>query len=108
MSGIPSVIIDPGLEGSVGASEEQLEQLLRRQRVLAWVLSIGTLAITVAFFAAMTLTGPLLSRVVFGRSITLATVAAATIVLLYLAAIAFFGRQADRIDAQRHALRSRG
>jgi uncharacterized membrane protein (DUF485 family) len=108
MSGIPSEIIDPRVEGSVGASEERLEQLLRRQRVLSWILSISTLAITVAFFAAMTLTGPLLSRVVFGRSITLATVAAALIILLYLAAIAFFGRQADRIDEQRHALGSKG
>jgi hypothetical protein len=55
---------------------------------------------TVVFFAMMTLAAPLLSRVAFGRSITLANVAAAAIILVFLASIALFARQASRIDEQ--------
>jgi uncharacterized membrane protein (DUF485 family) len=77
-----------------------LERLLRRQRILAWLLSTLTLAMTVVFFAMMTLAAPLLSRVAFGRSITLANVAAAAIILVFLASIALFGWQASRIDEQ--------
>jgi uncharacterized membrane protein (DUF485 family) len=81
-----------------------LERLLRRQRILAWLLSTLTLAMTVVFFAMMTLAAPLLSRVAFGRSITLANVAAAAIILVFLASIALFAWQASRIDEQlRHA-----
>lgn len=77
-----------------------LERLLRRQRILAWLLSAVTLTLTVAFFAMMTLAAPLLSRVAFGRSITLANVAAVTIILVFLASIAIFARQASRLDEQ--------
>jgi uncharacterized membrane protein (DUF485 family) len=77
-----------------------LERLLRRQRILAWLLSTLTLAMTVVFFAMMTLAAPLLSRVAFGRSITLANVAAAAIILVFLASIALFAWQASRIDEQ--------
>jgi uncharacterized membrane protein (DUF485 family) len=77
-----------------------LERLLRRQRILAWLLSTLTLAMTVVFFAMMTLAAPLLSRVAFGSSITLANVAAAAIILVFLASIALFAWQASRIDEQ--------
>ena len=77
-----------------------LEALLRRQRVLAWVLSILTLTLTVTFFALMTLAGPLLSRVAFGHSITIANAAALAIILVFLASIGLFGWQAGRIDQQ--------
>jgi len=107
MSGTPSAIIEPRIEGSAAEVDDRLEELLRRQRVLAWLLAAGTLSVTVAFFAMMTVAAPLLSRVVFGRSVTLATVAAAVIILLYLVSIAFFGRQADRIDEQLRDLRSK-
>jgi len=80
-----------------------LEQLLRQQRILAWLLSSLTLTMTVIFFAMMTLSAPLLSRVVFGRSITLANVAAAAIILMFLASIVLFGWQASRIDEQLNA-----
>jgi len=77
-----------------------LERLLRRQRVLGWLLSALTLTMTVGFFAMMTLAAPLLSRVAFGRSVTIANVAALTIILVFLASIALFGWQASRIDQQ--------
>ena len=80
--------------------EVELERLLRRQRVLAWVLSTLTLTLTVGFFAMMTLAAPLLSRVAFGRSITIANAAALTIIVVFLASIALFGWQAGRIDQQ--------
>ena len=77
-----------------------LERLLRRQRVLAWVLSTLTMTLTVAFFAMMTLAAPLLSHVAFGRSVTIANAAALVIILVFLASIALFGWQAGRIDQQ--------
>ena len=77
-----------------------LDRLLRRQRVLAWVLSTLTLTLTVVFFAMMTLTAPLLSRVAFGRSVTIANAAALAIILVFLASIALFGWQAGKIDQQ--------
>ena len=80
--------------------QTSLERLLRRQRVLAWVLATLTLTLTVVFFAMMTLATPLLSRVAFGRSVTIANAAALAIILVFLASIALFGWQAGRIDQQ--------
>ena len=77
-----------------------LEVLLRRQRVLAWVLSTLTLTMTVGFFAMMTLAAPLLSRVAFGHSVTIANAAALAIILVFLASIGLFGWEASRIDRQ--------
>jgi uncharacterized membrane protein (DUF485 family) len=77
-----------------------LERLLRQQRLLAWVLSTLTLTLTVVFFAMMTLAAPLLSRVAFGHSVTLANAAALAIMLVFLASIGLFGWQAGRIDQQ--------
>jgi uncharacterized membrane protein (DUF485 family) len=77
-----------------------LERLLRRQRVLAWLLSTLTLTMTVIFFAMMTLAAPLMSRVAFGRSVTIANAAALAIIFVFLASIALFGWQAGRIDQQ--------
>ena len=77
-----------------------LERLLRRQRVLAWVLSILTLTLTVVFFAMMSLAAPLLSRVAFGHSVTIANAAALAIIVVFLASIGLFGWQAARIDQQ--------
>ena len=82
-----------------------LEPLLRRQRTLAWLLSILTLTVTVGFFALMNLASAVMSRVVFGRWITVANVAAASIILLFLASIAWFGRQATEIDARLRSTR---
>ena len=84
----------------MNVSPTSLERLLRRQRVLAWVLSILTLTLTVTFFAMMTLAAPLLSRVAFGHSVTIANAAALTIILVFLASIGLFGWQAGRIDQQ--------
>jgi|SRR5580658_8388231 uncharacterized membrane protein (DUF485 family) len=83
-------------------SEARLRQLLRQQRILAWILSIFTFAMTTGFFALMGFGAPILSRVAFGRSITNANVVAVTIILLILASIAFFEHRAVRIDALLH------
>lgn len=96
MSQISSAVAHPIVE-----PEDRLELLLRQQRVLAWLFSIVTLALTVTFFAMMTLAAPLLSRVVFGRSVTLATVAAVGIIVWYLISIALFGLHCDRVDQAR-------
>src|SRR5882724_4061916 len=85
---------------TMNAPQTTLERLLRRQRILAWLLSTLTLTMTVGFFAMMTLAAPLLSRVAFGRSVTIANVAALAIILVLLASIALFGWQAGRIDQQ--------
>jgi uncharacterized membrane protein (DUF485 family) len=85
---------------TMNVPQAPLDRLLRRQRVLAWALSILTLTLTVVFFAMMTLAAPLLSRVAFGRSITLANAAALAIIVVFLASIALFGWQAGRIDRQ--------
>jgi uncharacterized membrane protein (DUF485 family) len=86
---------------SVDHSDERLEQLVRQQRILAWAFSIATLIVTVIFFAMMTLAAPLLSRVVLGHSITLATVAAVIIISSYIAQIIFFGLRSSKIDQLR-------
>jgi uncharacterized membrane protein (DUF485 family) len=91
--------IDTGLTQAVASS--RLERLLRRQRALAWLLSIGTFTLTVTFFGAMTLAAPLLNQVVIGRSITLANVAAVSVIALFLVSIAVFGRYADQLDNAR-------
>jgi uncharacterized membrane protein (DUF485 family) len=88
------------LVATMNVPQTPLERLLRRQRALAWVLSTLTLTLTVVFFAMMTLAAPLLSRVAFGRSVTIANAAALAIILVFLASIALFGWQAGRIDQQ--------
>ena len=88
------------LVATMNVPQTSLDRLLRRQRVLAWVLSTLTLTMTVGFFAMMTLAAPLLSRVAFGHSVTIANAAALAIILVFLASIALFGWQAGRIDQQ--------
>jgi uncharacterized membrane protein (DUF485 family) len=55
---------------------------------------------TVGFFALMSIDAPILSRIAFGRAVTVANVAAVAIILTSLLCIAIFGWQARRIDAQ--------
>lgn len=76
-----------------------LERALHRRLVLAWSLSLLTLALTVGFFAMMTLGATLMSRVVLGHYVTLANVAAVGVILLFLVSIAVFSWHATRIDA---------
>jgi uncharacterized membrane protein (DUF485 family) len=92
---------------STTESELRLERLLRQQRVVAWLLSILILLLTVSFFALMQLDAPFLSRVAFGRSITVANVAALALIAVFLLSIAFFGRRASRIDEELLARRRR-
>jgi uncharacterized membrane protein (DUF485 family) len=62
------------------------------------VLSVFTFALTVGFFALMGFDAPILSRIVFGHSITMANVIAAGMIFVFLLSIAFFGWRAARID----------
>jgi uncharacterized membrane protein (DUF485 family) len=98
----------PGIDTgrSAAAASTRLERLLRRQRTLAWVLSIGTFALTVTFFGAMTLAAPLLKQVVIGRSITLANVAGVSMIALFLISIAVFGWHASQVDDELRDARS--
>ena len=96
-----SAVHEIDTELSRADASSRLERLLRQQRALAWLLSIATLALTVTFFALMTLAAPLLKQVVIGRSITLANVAAVSIIGLFLLSIAVFGEHANRVDAAR-------
>ena len=82
--------------------DRALHQALLLRRVLAWTLSLLTLALTVGFFALMTLAAPLLSRVALGHYITLANVLAVALIVLFLASIAVFGRYAAQADALLH------
>lgn len=77
-----------------------LERLLRRQRMLAWSLSIGTLLMTASFFSLLSINAPVLRHVVYGRTVTIAAAAAVSIILAMLLSVALFGWQARRIDAQ--------
>ena len=99
MSGIQNALTDPLVEVNIGQGHDAvLERALYRRRVLAWSLSSLTLALTLGFFAMMTLAAPLLSRVVFGHYVTLANVLAVGVIVLFLVSIAVFGWYATRID----------
>jgi uncharacterized membrane protein (DUF485 family) len=106
MSDIQSATTDAGIERPLAETQVSLERLLRRQRLLAWLLSTLTLTITVSFFAMMTMAAPLMSRVAFGRSVTLANVVGVIIILVFLASIALFGHHANRIDERLNDARS--
>jgi uncharacterized membrane protein (DUF485 family) len=79
-------------------ADVRLERLLRRQRILAWLLSIYTFAMTVGFFALMGFDAPILSHIAFGRSITVANAMAACMIVSFVGSIAWFGWRAARID----------
>jgi uncharacterized membrane protein (DUF485 family) len=76
-----------------------LDLRLRRQRVLAWSLTVGTVLITATFFALLSRNDPLLRRIVYGHMVTVADLAAVVIILVMLGSITVFGRHAQRIDA---------
>jgi uncharacterized membrane protein (DUF485 family) len=100
-----NAVTDTRIEMPFSEADASLEPLLRRRRALAWLLSILTVTITVGFFALMNLASAFMSRVVFGRWITVANVAAVSIILFFLASIALFARQAAEIDARLHNTR---
>jgi uncharacterized membrane protein (DUF485 family) len=74
------------------------DALLHRQRLMGWALSAGVLAITVGFFALMGTDAPIMRRAIFGRSITVANVAAVAIIAAFFLSIAIYGRLANLID----------
>ena len=100
MSDMQNAVTGAKTEMPFSETGASLEPLLRRQGTLAWLLSILTLTITVSFFALMNLASAFMSRVIFGHWITVANVAAASIILFFLASIALFARQAAEIDAR--------
>lgn len=88
--------------------EPVLERMLRKQRLLAWILSILTFALTVGFFALMGFDAPILSRIVLGHSVTMANALALSIIVVFLLAIGLFGRRANRIDELKNTRRQTG
>jgi uncharacterized membrane protein (DUF485 family) len=85
----------------------QLAELQRRQRLLAWLLSLLVFGVTVGFFALMGLNVQFLSHIVFGQWITVANVLAALIVVVLLLSVALFGHLASRIDALANIIQKR-
>jgi uncharacterized membrane protein (DUF485 family) len=83
-----------------------LDRRLGRQRVLAWSLTASTVLMTATFFALLSSNHPILRHIVYGRTITVADLAAVAIILVLLVSVAVFGWYAQRIDAQL-ALRNR-
>jgi uncharacterized membrane protein (DUF485 family) len=75
-----------------------MEGLLRRHRILAWLLAGLIFAMTVGFFALMGFDAPMLSRIAVGRSISFANIVAVGMILMFLLTIVIFGRSAARID----------
>lgn len=76
-----------------------LNRLRRRKQRLAWSLSAMTVVATAAYFVAVTSDAPLLARVVLGRNITLAVVAAVLLIALSVFTVIVNARLANRIDA---------
>ena len=76
-----------------------LDRRLGRQRVLAWCLTAGTVLVTTTFFALLSRNDPILRHIVYGRTITVADLAAVVIILAMLVSVAVFGWYAQRIDA---------
>ena len=76
-----------------------LDRRLKRQRVLAWSMTAGTVSITATFFALLSRNDPLLRHIVYGHTVTVADLAAVAIILVMLASVAVFGWYAQRIDA---------
>jgi uncharacterized membrane protein (DUF485 family) len=97
---MPNVTSAPRVEPLSPTRHGSIEHLLRRQRALGWSLSLLMLVMTTGFFGLMSLDAPILSRVAFGRAVTLANVAAIGIILMSLLSIAIFGLQARQIDAR--------
>jgi uncharacterized membrane protein (DUF485 family) len=98
MCGARSANVRRGTEVADEEADQRLERVLKHQRILAWALSGLTFAMTVGFFALMGTDAPLLSRIAVGRSISIANVLAAALILIFLASIALFGWRAARID----------
>ena len=76
-----------------------LDRRLGRQRVLAWCLTAGTVLMTATFFALLSRNDPILRYIVYGRTVTVADLAAVAIILAMSVSVAVFGWYAQRIDA---------
>ena len=97
MSEISNALMEPPSRAALGHTPS-LERALQRQRSLAWLLSTLTLGLTVGFFGMMTLAAQLMSHVAFGHSVTVANVAAVSLILIFILSTAAFSWHASRID----------
>ena len=97
MSEISNALTEPPSRAALGHTPS-LERALQRQRSLAWLLSTLTLGLTVGFFGMMTLAAQLMSHMAFGHSVTVANVAAVSLILIFLLSTAAFSWHASRID----------
>ena len=88
----------PHIDRAHEAAATLLDLRLRRQRVLAWSLTVGTVLITATFFTLLSRNDPLLRQIVYGHTVTVADLAAVVIILGLLVSVAVFGWYAQRID----------
>jgi uncharacterized membrane protein (DUF485 family) len=84
-----------------GTTRDARAIIVRTRLIVASTCALITLAVTVAFFTVMSSGAPFMSRVVFGRSITLANVLGVGIILFYLATVLVFERFTSRAGARR-------
>ena len=98
MSEISNALTEPPSRAAALGHSPSLERALQRQRSLAWLLSTLTLGLTVGFFGMMTLAAQLMSHVAFGHSVTVANVAAVSLILIFLLSTAAFSWHASRVD----------
>jgi hypothetical protein len=77
---------------------DRRRKLLRLQLRVAWGLSLATLTVTVAFFAALSAGVPFLLRTV-GHFIPVASLVAVGILASFVLSILVFSRLSDRVDA---------
>jgi uncharacterized membrane protein (DUF485 family) len=89
----------PHVDRADEAAATRLDLRLRRQRVLAWSMTAGTVLITATFFALLSRNNPLLRHIVYGHTVTVADLVAVAIILVMLVSVAVFGWYAQRIDA---------
>jgi len=75
-------------------------QIVRTRLTVASTFALITLAVNLAFFTVMSSGAPVMSRVVLGRSITLANILGIGIILFYLATVLVFERFTRRTETR--------
>jgi uncharacterized membrane protein (DUF485 family) len=76
---------------------ELRDRVIRARLMIASGCALITLAVNLAFFTVMSSGAPIMARIVFGRSITLANVVGVGVILFYLAIVLAFERLTSRV-----------
>ena len=75
---------------------EAQDRIVRARLIVASSCALITLAVTLVFFTVMSAGVPVMSRVVLGRSITLANVLGVGIIVFYVVTVLVFERLTSR------------